>query len=78
LFPDTAIGAKNTGAPNCATFCIVAESFDIAFSFSSIEHFDGGGKNHSGALRSLREIERACSICPLCIVLEDWREYNPR
>src|SRR6187200_103319 len=35
-----------------------SESFDIAFSFSSIEHFDGGGKNHSGALRSLKEIER--------------------
>jgi SAM-dependent methyltransferase len=33
-----------------------SESFDIAFSFSSIEHF--GGENHSGALRSLREIER--------------------
>jgi Methyltransferase domain len=34
-----------------------SESFDIAFSFSSIEHF-GGGRNHSGGLRSLREIER--------------------
>jgi ubiquinone/menaquinone biosynthesis C-methylase UbiE len=33
-----------------------SESFDIAFSISSIEHF--GGKNHSGALRSLKEIER--------------------
>jgi SAM-dependent methyltransferase len=33
-----------------------SDSFDIAFSFSSIEHF--GGENHSGALRSLREIER--------------------
>src|ERR671933_761244 len=33
-----------------------SEKFDIAFSFSSIEHF--GGENHSGALRSLREIER--------------------
>src|SRR5215212_5395184 len=32
------------------------DSFDIAFSFSSIEHF--GGKNHSGALKSMREIER--------------------
>jgi SAM-dependent methyltransferase len=32
------------------------DSFDIAFSFSSIEHF--GGKNHSGALKSVREIER--------------------
>lgn len=33
-----------------------SETFDIAFSFSSIEHF--GGRNHSGALRSLREMER--------------------
>ena len=27
-----------------------SETFDIAFSFSSIEHF--GGKNHEGALKS--------------------------
>ena len=33
-----------------------SESFDIAFSFSSIEHF--GGENHSGALRCLKEVER--------------------
>ena len=33
-----------------------SESFDIAFSISSIEHF--GGENHSGALRCLREVER--------------------
>ena len=33
-----------------------SETFDIAFSFSSIEHF--GGKNHAGALKSLKEIER--------------------
>ena len=33
-----------------------SDTFDIAFSFSSIEHF--GGKNHAGALRSLREVER--------------------
>ena len=32
------------------------ESFDIAFSFSSIEHF--GGENHSGVLKAMREIER--------------------
>ena len=30
--------------------------FDIAFSFSSIEHF--GGDRHSGALKCLQEIER--------------------
>jgi SAM-dependent methyltransferase len=33
-----------------------SDTFDIAFSISSIEHF--GGKNHSGALRSLQEVER--------------------
>ena len=33
-----------------------SDTFDIAFSISSIEHF--GGKNHSGALRSLKEVER--------------------
>jgi SAM-dependent methyltransferase len=33
-----------------------SESFDIAFSISSIEHF--GGENHLGALRCLREVER--------------------
>jgi SAM-dependent methyltransferase len=33
-----------------------SETFDIVFSFSSIEHF--GGNNHSGALQSLKEIER--------------------
>jgi SAM-dependent methyltransferase len=33
-----------------------SDTFDIAFSISSIEHF--GGENHSGALRSLKEVER--------------------
>jgi SAM-dependent methyltransferase len=33
-----------------------SESFDIAFSISSIEHF--GGENHSGVLRCLKEVER--------------------
>jgi SAM-dependent methyltransferase len=33
-----------------------SDTFDVAFSISSIEHF--GGKNHAGALRSLREVER--------------------
>jgi SAM-dependent methyltransferase len=33
-----------------------SETFDIAFSFSSIEHF--GGRNHSGSVKSMKEIER--------------------
>jgi len=37
------------------------ETFDIALSFSSIEHF--GGKNHSGALKSVREMERVFYGC---------------
>jgi SAM-dependent methyltransferase len=37
-----------------------SESFDLAFSISSIEHF--GGENHLGALRCLREIERVLKI----------------
>jgi SAM-dependent methyltransferase len=33
-----------------------SDTFDIASSFSSIEHF--GGENHSGALKSVMEMER--------------------
>ena len=33
-----------------------SNSFDVAFSFSSIEHF--GGENHAGALQSVREMAR--------------------
>lgn len=33
-----------------------SDSFDVAFSFSSIEHF--GGENHAGALQSVREMAR--------------------
>jgi ubiquinone/menaquinone biosynthesis C-methylase UbiE len=33
-----------------------SDTFDIVFSFSSIEHF--GGRNYEGALKSLKEIER--------------------
>ena len=42
------------------------DSFDIAFSFSSIEHF--GGKNHSGALKSMREIERVLKPGGLAVI----------
>jgi SAM-dependent methyltransferase len=48
-----------------------SESFDIAFSFSSIEHF-GGGKNHSGALRSLKEIERVLKPGGLAVITTEY------
>jgi SAM-dependent methyltransferase len=47
-----------------------SESFDIAFSFSSIEHF--GGKNHSGALRSLQEIERVLKPGGLAVITTEY------
>ncbi|HZD83189.1 MAG TPA: class I SAM-dependent methyltransferase, partial [Nitrososphaeraceae archaeon] len=48
-----------------------SESFDIAFSFSSIEHFDGG-KNHSGALRSLKEMERVLKPGGLAVITTEY------
>jgi len=55
LFPykEDALTALRMDATNLE---FPSESFDIAFSISSIEHF--GGNNHSGALRCLKEIER--------------------
>jgi SAM-dependent methyltransferase len=47
-----------------------SESFDIAFSFSSIEHF--GGKNHLGALKSLREIERVLKSGGIAIITTEY------
>ena len=50
-----------------------SESFDIAFSFSSIEHFDSGGKNnHSGALRSLKEMERVLKPGGLAVITTEY------
>jgi SAM-dependent methyltransferase len=46
------------------------ESFDIAFSFSSIEHFDG--ENHSGALRSMREMERVLKPGGIAVVATEY------
>jgi len=46
------------------------ESFDIAFSFSSIEHF--GGENHSGALRSMKEIERVLKPGGIAVVATEY------
>ena len=46
------------------------ESFDIAFSFSSIEHF--GGENHSGALRSMREMERVLKPGGIAVIATEY------
>jgi SAM-dependent methyltransferase len=46
------------------------ESFDIAFSFSSIEHF--GGKNHSGALKAMREIERVLKPGGIAVIATEY------
>jgi SAM-dependent methyltransferase len=47
-----------------------SESFDIAFSISSIEHF--GGRNHSGALKGLREIERVLKPGGLAVITTEY------
>ncbi len=47
-----------------------SESFDIAFSFSSIEHF--GGENHSGALKGLREIERVLKLGGIAVITSEY------
>jgi SAM-dependent methyltransferase len=46
------------------------DGFDIAFSFSSIEHF--GGKNHSGALKSMREIERVLKPGGIAVIATEY------
>jgi SAM-dependent methyltransferase len=47
-----------------------SDSFDIAFSFSSIEHF--GGEDHSGALKSLKEMERVLKPGGIAIVTTEY------
>ena len=47
-----------------------SENFDIAFSFSSIEHF--GGKNHSGALKCLREMERVLKTGGIAVIATEY------
>jgi SAM-dependent methyltransferase len=46
------------------------ETFDIAFSFSSIEHF--GGKNHSGALKSMKEMERVLKPWGIAVIATEY------
>lgn len=43
---------------------------DIVFSFSSVEHF--GGENHSGALKSLKEMERVLKPGGIAIVTTEY------
>jgi SAM-dependent methyltransferase len=47
-----------------------SETFDIAFSFSSIEHF--GGKNHSHALKSVREMERVLKRGGIAVIATEY------
>jgi len=47
-----------------------SETFDIAFSFSSIEHF--GGRNHSGALKSLQELERVLKKGGIAVITTEY------
>jgi SAM-dependent methyltransferase len=47
-----------------------SDIFDIAFSFSSIEHF--GGVNHSGSLKSLREMERVLKPGGIAVITTEY------
>jgi len=47
-----------------------SETFDLAFSFSSIEHF--GGENHNGALKSLKEIERVLKKDGIAVIATEY------
>jgi SAM-dependent methyltransferase len=47
-----------------------SEVFDIAFSFSSIEHF--GEKHHSGALKGLKEIERVLKKGGIAVIATEY------
>ena len=47
-----------------------SETFDIAFSFSSIEHF--GGERHEGALKSMREIERVLKPTGIAVIATEY------
>jgi SAM-dependent methyltransferase len=47
-----------------------SDRFDTVFSFSSIEHF--GGENHTGALKSLKEMERVLKPGGIAIVATEY------
>jgi ubiquinone/menaquinone biosynthesis C-methylase UbiE len=47
-----------------------SNTFDVAFSFSSIEHF--GGENHSGALKSLMEMKRVLKPGGIAVVVTEY------
>lgn len=47
-----------------------SDSFDVAFSFSSIEHF--GGENHSGALQSVNEIGRILKPGGIAVIATEY------
>ena len=47
-----------------------SENFDIAFSFSSIEHF--GGENHSRSLKSMKEIERVLKPGGIAVITTEY------
>ena len=47
-----------------------SDMFDIAFSFSSIEHF--GGKNHSGSLKSMKEIQRVLKKGGIAVIATEY------
>jgi SAM-dependent methyltransferase len=47
-----------------------SETFDIAFSFSSIENF--GGRNNEGALKSLKEMERVLKKDGIAVIATEY------
>jgi SAM-dependent methyltransferase len=47
-----------------------SDSFDVVFSFSLIEHF--GGENYSGALKSLKEMERVLKPSGIAVVKTEY------
>jgi SAM-dependent methyltransferase len=54
-----------------------SDTFDVVFSFSSIEHF--GGENYSGALKSLKEMERVLKPGGIAIIATEYiiNDKNP-